>query len=239
MAISVNGNYNYMNSFFNTASSNKSKDSSMSFIADYSAVKNGSYAKLAKKYYASEAGRKSQSDAKSVKASNDAVKAGTNQAVDSAAKLMNASLYEKKEVKAADGTTKTDYDRSKILDHVKSFVEGYNNAVKEAGESVNNKVLQSGTRLVSQTKVYAGALARIGVNLQSDNTFEIDEDKFNDAHMTDIKSLFTGSTSFGKSAQERLYQMYTAADKNTAQAVTYNASAKYDVSVGSMFDSLF
>ena len=242
MAMNISGNtYNYMNNFFSGLNGNKSSESKSGgmsgLVGDFAAVKNGSYAKLAQKYYASGAGKKTT--AESVAASNKSVKNDSNAAVDSVSKLMNRNLYEKKSVTDEDGRESLQYDTSKILEGVKDFVKNYNSAVKDAGESANNNVLKSASRMVSQTKVYAGALSRVGINLKSDNTFEIDETKFNNADMTDVRSLFTGSTSFGKSTQERLYQMYTAADQGTAQNAVYNQNAQYSISTGSMFDGLF
>ena len=242
MAMNISGNtYNYMNNFFSGLNGNKNSEAKnggmSSLVGDFSAVKNGSYAKLAKKYYTTDAAKKTTKE--SVAASNKSVKTDSNAAVSSAAKLMNNSLYEKKAVKGEDGKETMQYDTAKILEGVKDFVKNYNSAVKDAGESYNNNVLNSASRMVSQTKVYAGALSKVGINLKSDNTLELDETKFNAADMTDVRSLFTGSVSFGKSTQERLYQMYTAADKGTAQNAVYNQNAQYNISTGSMFDSLF
>ncbi len=242
MAMNISGNtYNYMNNFFSGLNKNKSSEATnggmASLVGDFSAIRNGSYAKLAKKYYTSDAAKKVQSG--SASASNKSVKEDSNAAVNSASKLMNKSLYEKKAVKGEDGKETMEYDTTKILEGVKDFVKNYNSAVKDAGESSNNNVLNSASRMVSQTKVYAGALSKVGINLKSDNTLELDETKFSAADMTDVRSLFTGSVSFGKSTQERLYQMYTAADQGTAQNAVYNQNAQYNISTGSMFDSLF
>ncbi len=242
MAMNISGNtYNYMNNFFQGLNGNKSNETKnggmSSLVGDFAAVKNGSYAKLAKKYYASDAAKKVT--AGSAATTNKSVKEDSNAAVSSATKLMNKSLYDKKAVVGEDGKETMAYDTAKILEGVKDFVKNYNSAVKDAGNSDNNNVLKSASRMVSQTKVYAGSLARVGINLKSDNTLELDENRFSAADMTDVRSLFTGSVSFGKSTQEKLYQMYTAADKGTAQEAVYNSNAQYNISTGSMFDSLF
>ena len=242
MALNINGStYNYMNSFFSGKSSSSSKsanDSVYSSIGDLGVIKSGAYKKLAQKYYANSSNTKAAKET-----SAKEIKNNSNAAVASASKLLDKNLYEAKTVKTTDedGNTKetTDIDRSKILDSLKDFVKSYNATVKEAGESDNNNVLKSASRMVSQTKVYAGNLNRAGITIGSDNTLSLDEDKFNNANASDIKSLFTGSVSFGKSTQEKLYQIYSAANSNTAQSAVYNANAQYSVSTGSMFDSIF
>ena len=59
---------------------------------------------------------------------------------------MTASLWEKKKIKKKDEKTGEeiaveDYDWDKITKAVKSFVEDYNDVVKEAGESNTKDVL--------------------------------------------------------------------------------------------------
>ncbi len=242
MALNISGNtYNYMQNFFqglnSQAGSGKSASAGgglSSLVGDFSAVKNGSYAKLAQKYYKNNA-KAAQSKSQSA----DAIKQDANSAVAGASRLLNQKLYEAKKIKAEDGTETEGYDRETILSNLKDFISGYNSTVKAAGESTNNSVLKSASRMVTQTRVYAGALNRAGITLKSDNTLELDETRFRDAHMSDIKSLFSGSVSFGKHAQERLYQIYSAADTNQTQAAVYNANAQYNISTGNMFDSLF
>ena len=243
MALNINGStYNYMNNFFNGKSStNSSKnvnDGIYSSIGDLGVIKSGAYKKLTQKYYTNGANTKA---AKENQAGQ--IKSNSNSAVASASKLLDKNLYEAKTVKTTDenGNTKetTDIDRSKILDNLKDFVKSYNATVKDAGESDNTNVLKSASRMVSQTRVYTGNLNRAGITIGSDNTLTLDEEKFKNANASDIKSLFTGSVSFGKNTQEKLYQIYSAANSNTAQSAVYNANAQYSVSTGSMFDSIF
>ena len=230
MALNIGGStYNYMNSFFNGRSqSNGSKnvnDSIYSSIGDLGVVKSGAYKKLAQKYYANGANTKAAKE----NASKE-IKSNSNAAVASASKLLDKNLYESKSIKSVDESGKetetTDIDRSRILDSLKDFVKNYNATVKDAGESDNTNVLKSASRMVSQTRIYTGNLNRAGITIGSDNTLSLDEDKFKNANASDIKSLFTGSVSFGKNTQEKLYQIYSAADTNTAQSAVYNANAQ-------------
>lgn len=231
----VSNTYDYMNSFFGTSPSNSS--GSTNFLGDYYAVQNGSYYKLAKQFYskAAEDTKNSEVDEKSI----ELVKSGAEEAINSLNKLMDDSLFKKVETTDEDGNKTYDYDKDKVLDKLKSFVDDYNSMVKDAGEMEGDNSLKAGVRLVDQMKVYKSALSQIGVSIESDNTLKIDEEAFKAADMTDVKSLFTGNVSMAKNIQTKLLQVYSATntDLNSTDGL-YSASAIKNVSIGSMFDSL-
>lgn len=232
----VSNTYDYMNSFFGTSSTSSSSSSSTSFLSDYYAVQNGSYYKLAKNYYSKVAASSSDSaDEKSL----ELVKAGAEDAVNSLSKLMDESLFKKVETTDEDGNKTYDYDKEKILDKLKSFVEDYNSLIEDAGEMEGDNSLKAGVRLVEQMKVYESALSRIGISIESDNTLKIDEDAFKEADMTEAKSLFTGNVSMAKNIQTKLLQVYSATntDLNSIDGL-YSSSAVKNVTIGNMFDSL-
>lgn len=233
----VTNTTDYMNSFFGNSTMNGTTGST-NFLGDYYSVQNGSYYKLAKKFYAkaAEEGEKSaQADKKSV----ELVKSGAQEAIDSLNKLMDDSLFKKVETTDEDGKKSYGYDKDKVLDKLKSFVEDYNAMVKDAGEMDGDNSLKAGVRLVDQMKVYKSALMRIGVNVESDNTLKVDEEAFKEADMTDVKSLFTGNVSMAKNIQTKLLQVYSAAntDINSIDGL-YSSQAIKNVSIGSMFDNL-
>ncbi len=233
----VSNTYDYMNSFFGTSSTSSSSSSSTNFLGDYYAVQNGSYYKLAKQYYAKAATESSSSsvDEKSI----ELVKAGAEDAVNSLSKLMDESLFKKVETTDEDGNKTYDYDKEKILDKLKTFVEDYNSLVEDAGEMEGDNSLKAGVRLVEQMKVYKSALSRIGISIESDNTLKIDEDAFKEADMTEAKSLFTGNVSMAKNIQTKLLQVYSATntDLNSTDGL-YSSTAIKNVTIGNMFDSL-
>lgn len=233
----VSNTYDYMNSFFGNNSTNSSSGST-NFLGDYYAIQNGSYYKLAKNYYA-KAAKEDESSAKASKQSVELVKSGTQETMDSLSKLMDDSLYKQVETKDQDGNKVTGYDKDKILDKLKEFVENYNSMVKDAGEMDGDNSLRAGVRLVDQMKVYKSALSKIGVSIEGDNTLKIDEEAFKEANMTDVKSLFTGSVSMAKNIQTKLMQVYSAAntDLNSIDGL-YSSQAVKSLSTGSMFDSL-
>ena len=114
-------------------------------LSDYAAIKNGSYRKLMKAYYAKQ-------DAEKLSGKGDTsqkltlMKTSADSLKKSADALNDSSLWEKKKIKKKDEKTGEeieveDYDWDKITKAVKSFVEDYNDVVKEAGES-NTKIKQ-------------------------------------------------------------------------------------------------
>lgn len=233
----VSNTYDYMNSFFGTTSTNASSGSS-NFLGDYYAVQNGSYYKLAKNYYAKAA--KEEAEGNSVdKKSIELVKSGTQDTINSLNRLMDEGLFKKVSTTDENGNKSYGYDKEKILDKLKDFVDDYNSMVKDAGEMDGDNSLKAGVRLVDQMKVYKSALSKIGVSIESDNTLKIDEDAFKDANMTDVKSLFTGNVSMAKNIQTKLLQVYSAtnSDLNSTDGL-YSSQAIKNVSLGSMFDSL-
>ena len=67
-----------------------------------------------------------------------------------------------------------------------------------------------------------------------------DEETFNKADMADVKNLFTGSVSFGKNVQTKMYQIYAPAnDSLKAMDSLYSSNGTKSLSTGNMFDTLF
>jgi flagellar capping protein FliD len=149
---------------------------------------------------------------------------------DSVDALNKSSLWQKKETTDKDGNKTTGYDTDAIYKAVKSYVDNYNTMISSTGNSSDNTVLRSATTAVSTTKANKSLLADIGISIGSDNKLTIDEDDFKAANMTTVKSLFTGSGSYGKSIQSNSSMMYGAAVAQLAKASgtsTYSSSGSY------------
>lgn len=233
----VSNTYDYMNSFFGNSNSSGATGST-NLLGDYYSVQNGSYYKLAKKFYA-KAAQEEEKSAQAKEKSVELVKTGVEDVMNSLNKLMDDSLFKKVESRDESGNKTYEYDKDKILDKLKGFVEDYNSMIKDAGELEGDNSLRAGVRLVDQMKVYKSALSKIGVSIESDNTLKIDEEAFKEADMTDVKSLFTGNVSMAKNIQTKLVQMYSAAntDLKTIDGL-YSSQAVKNITTGNMFDSL-
>lgn len=231
--------YSYMNSFFGNLNSGSSAKTEMtgSILSDYSAVRNGSYKKLAKKLYSSNTD--SGSDVTSVQSAGRLTKAGASNVVKSLGDLMDSRLYEQVEKTDSEGNSTRQYDYDKILDKVKNFVKDYNDTISGAGNLTGKNALRASVRMVGQMNVYQGALARVGISVGSDNKLSLDEDKFKKSEMSDIKSLFTGNVSFAKNIQDKSMQVYRAVTTGRTGNDLYTSSARRNTSTGDLFDTIF
>ena len=180
---------------------NFSTDSGSSFnISDYAMIKNGTYTKLMKAYYAQEKAQKaSDSEDSAPKLTLMAGNAGAM--AKSAQALTQDSLWEKKTFTEKDEETgqeiqKEDYDWNAITKAVKDFVENYNNTIEGAGESNTKGVLRNAVWMTKTTSVNEGMLLKIGITITKGNKLELDEEKLKSADISDLKTMFTGHSSY-------------------------------------------
>lgn len=227
---------NYMNSFFGGLNST---DNTSNFLADWYSVKNGSYYKVAKKYYSEDNSASGKNTSVSDEKQLNLVKDSAEASVNAINKLMDDSLYAKVKKTDDEGNVTYDYDRDAILSNVKGFVEKYNSLIENAGELNDKTALKSSVRLINQTDVYGAALGRVGINIKENNTLELDEKAFKEADMSEVKSLFTGRVSFATNMQTKFLQIYSNASGNSENSnYFYNSSGNYKKSIANMFDSV-
>ena len=242
MGYKIDLNYSFITNYLNTQSSNKSTASSgANFLGDYYAIKNGSYYKLAKKFYSSEAaGKTGSTTAVSEQKNTKVAQSSANSAANDINELMKDSLYEKIEKKDSDGNITKDYNRTAIMDKLNKFVNDYNSVVENTGELSDTTVLNNAVNMVNQTKVYSSSLNRVGIEIENDNKLSIDEKKFNEADLSELKNLFGKGTSFGSNVRLKMLQIENAAKSAlNSQGSLYSSQAITNASTGSMFDSLF
>lgn len=190
---------NYSNVFLEGLS--VSSDNSSAFnLSDYAMIKNGTYGKLMKAYYAKEKAEQAFSGGDSKpKLSLMAGNAGSM--AKSAQALMQDSLWEKKTIKEKDEKTgeeteKEDYDWKAITKALKSFIDDYNATVEGAGESNNKNVLRNAAWMTKTTSMSERLLNKVGISVGSGNKLELDEDKLKEADISTLKTLFTGHNSY-------------------------------------------
>ena len=237
MAIGLSG-------FFGNSNTNQSQsiwssgsDSGSTILSDYASIKNGTYKKLAKKYYASE-GAKSEADAKAEEKKLTLTKNGSESLSSSVKALMSKSLFEKKKISSKDEKTgetseKEDYDWEAITKAVKSFVDDYNSVITDAADTNHNGVLRNTLHMTSATKANSKLLSEVGITIGKDNKLTVDEDKLKEADINKLKTLFNGSGSFA----DRISTMSDAITKAISNsATTYNNSGS---SLPSAFSSMF
>ena len=149
-------------------------------LSDYAAIKNGSYGKLLKAYYAKQDAEKASSGGDTVQKST-LMKSAADVLKKSADALNNDELWEKKKIKKKDEKTGEeieveDYDWEAITKAVKSFVEDYNDVVEQAGDSNSKDVLRNAVWMTGITESNENMLSKIGITVGKGNKLELDEE---------------------------------------------------------------
>lgn len=196
-----------------------------SLLGDYAAIKNGSYGKMMKSYYAKLEKQKAEESGETDQKTAGKIK-------DSASASAAASLY-----KSASALGSLNYDdRSeenidKITDSVSAFVKDYNSLMKSADKSENTTVQKQAESLYNSYYTNYKLFARVGITMNSDRTLSLDEDSMKKAladtehgNGATVKTLFGGIGSFADKAVNKASQIYRAA--GDGEAVT-SSKAKY------------
>ena len=156
----------------------------------------------------------------------------------SADALNDSSLWEKKKIKKKDEKTGEeieveDYDWDKITKAVKSFVEDYNDVVKEAGESNTKDVLRKASWMTGMTDKNSNMLAKIGIIIGKGNKLELDEDALKQADISSLKTVFTGYNSFVSKISQKATGISNAANRASATYTNNGTYSKTDSSLTS------
>ena len=222
MSISINlkADTSYLFSSFSNSNSNSGSgvDSLSSILSDYSSIKNGSYGKLLKAYYGTNTSSSVSSIVDDKTASED--DAATISKLKSSASELKA---------ASDELMKTEEDPEKMYKAVSDFTDKYNNMVKTAVDSNNQRILTTAANMTTSTVSNRNLLEKIGVKINDDNTLSVDEEKFKAADMSTVKTLFGthGSYAYGISTKASFIEMYAKSDAQKTSGL-YGQNASYD-----------
>lgn len=192
-------------------------------LGDYAAIKNGSYKKLLKAYYAKQDAEKSAISNESmknlslVKSSADALKKSANA-------LNNEALWEKKE----------DYDWDAITKAVKSFVDDYNSVVKLAGNSDSKDVLRNAVWMTGMTEANDNLLSKAGITVGKGNQMELNEDVLKKVDIRTLKTLFTGHNSLADKIATKANSISNAAARTSG---TYKSNGTYSNALAELASS--
>ena len=223
--ISSGNDFSYL---FGSSSSNKS-NSLYDSLGDYASLKNGSARRLYKAYYAKEEGNTKEaknSISTTEKNAYTTVKSSAEDLSSAVDKLSSSSLYAKGNFQktAKDGTkSDSEYDYDSIYNAVKDFADSYNALIKN-GSSENLSSMNDVTvRMMKNTKANSNLLNYVGISVGKDGSLSIDRDKFNQADISSIKSLFSGAGSFADSTASRASIMKNSAANKLSTSKVYNA----------------
>ncbi len=239
MSINIQAKADYSYLFSSMSTSKNSGAAGSSFLIDYAMIKNGSYGKLMKAYYAetgssaqvkqmaSKTNATSQDDTETIAK----VKSATDSLKESADKLL---AKDSKSVFAQE-------DMEKVYTAVDEFVKDYN-SVLDTMDSVNStSILGKARSMVQNTAINEKMLGKVGITINEDNSLSVDKDTFMKADTTTVKNLFNGTGSFAYRVSASSSMMNYTAEKEAEKAATYTFSGTYGntYSSGSIFDSLF
>ena len=208
-------------SFFSIFNNNSSSNNIFSgfSITDYNSIRSGSYRKLMNSYYGQTNSKSNQAVSKIVNNADSMKLTSTKNAAD---KLSDAakSLY----TNGADSAFKDEKNENAVTDAVKAFVKEYNNTIDAVDATDSSKVLKAGVNLAKQTNAYSTSLAKVGITVNYDNTLSVDEDLLKKAASSDLKSLFSGVSSFAYQTAVKADQIGLAAKQQSSGTSLYGSN---------------
>ena len=246
--INVNARQDYSYLFQSMTTNSGNSLGNLNFLSDYASIKNGSYGKLMKAYYAKDTADKTTSTGKDTETKKNSISTAADSMKESADSLLakeSKSVFNQKSVKSTDETGKTtvsqEYDTDAIYKAVSGFVTDYNNLLSKTSAASSRTLQGKADTLASVTSANAKLLSRVGITVNSDNSLSIDEKTFKKSDMGTVKNLFgtTGAYGYKVSAQASMID-YTA-NKESAKANTYTANGTYSnaYSAGNILNSFF
>lgn len=252
--INVNARQDYSYLFQSMTTSRGNSLGNLNFLSDYASIKNGSYGKLMKAYYAKDAADKAASTGKDTETKKKSISTAADSAktlseIEKAADTMkesadsllvkgSKSVFRKKNEKA---TVSEEYDTDAIYKAVSGFVTDYNDLLSKTSAASSKNLQSKADTLAAVTSANAKLLSRVGITVNSDSSLSLDEEVFKKSDMGMVKNLFgtTGAYGYKVSAQASMID-YTAAKEST-RSNTYTANGTYSnvYSAGNILNSFF
>ncbi|MBQ3558505.1 MAG: flagellar filament capping protein FliD [Agathobacter sp.] len=224
----INGfDSNSINSLFSSMGTSASSSYSNGVMGinlnDYASIKNGSYGKLMKSYYAldeeeSTKDKKSKNDTDDTDATIRSIKTASDDLKDSA-----AALYSSKGLFAQDANG--EYDMDAIYEKVNAFIEDYNAMIGSVGSAETESIAKAGGNIVNATSNNIDMLSKLGISVSgADFTLSIDKEKFMKSNISDIKSMFSGVGSFAYQVGAKASRIYTMVEDKVSSGSAYKSS---------------
>ena len=168
----------------------------------------------------------------------DSDKETSKTAKDAASATAASTLYRSIEKLGAASVSNSDKDSA--YDLFSALVKDYNDLIKKTKDSENSNVIKQADYLKSLVSSNKSAFSRMGVTVNSDKTLAIDEDKFKESDMGNVKNLFTGAYSFAEKMTDRVNQIYRYATQGKSLSTqTYTSQGSYSAAnAGSTVDTV-
>lgn len=195
--------------------------------SDYATIRSGSYYKLMKAYYSTDASEEVSSiaaDKTTTSTSKDDTK--TIARIESAADDLKASADA-----LLENGTKSLFKEEAVTDElyktVNKFVEDYNSVVDVAAESNTSNISGAAERMMNMTGYNEKMLEKVGITVDADNHLKIDEKTFKAADIDTVKGLFNerGGYGYQVSAQASMINYY--AENEASKSNTYTSAGTY------------
>ena len=202
-------------------------------FADYNQIRNGSYGKLLKSYYAQQSPVKSASKADTTKTDKTSRAESSSKTYKKSTEL-NASTATTKMKSAADELKTTaeslknseiwkkngKLDTDALAKSVKEFASDYNDVIAQS-EKVSTKNITNQTQFMKNTSnTMAKALEKVGVTFDKEGKMSVDETTLKKAEEKDLRAAFYGSYSYSSQISSNAAAISSAAARNSS---TYGA----------------
>lgn len=231
MGIGLNGLNSGMSDLYSSllGGGGSGSDASSTLLTDYASIKNGSYGKMMKAYYAKtseEEGTSSKNGSKA-KETDGASASSARKFYETATKMSSLDFSEE--------------NIDDLYDQVSAFIKDYNSMIKNASNSKIDAVKAQADYMNDLTYSNYKLLAKLGITMNSDRTLSIDEDTFKKVdsktgatNIPTLKNLFQGIGSYADKLTDRASKIYRASGES--ESIT-SARAKYAGSTGSVSSS--
>lgn len=228
-------------SLFSSIGSAAGSAASSNWLGDYAMIKNGSYGRLMKAYYAeakagstATSGRNSSSsnvldklleEKRNPKVSKEAQEANANLTTGlsslktSVSALQNSKTYTDTE----NGKSAAD----KVSSALKAFVSDYNDVVTAAKNSTLTNKTAYVANMMNSTAANADALAELGIKIRANGTLQYNDVKLKAEDVSKAQELFSSQNilSYGSSVASRLQFAGAASGTDAADSVDSSNTA--------------
>ncbi len=212
-------------------------------LSDYYSIRNGSYQKALRSYYNSDEAPKvvhpdktSKKDTyKQMAQELKELKESATDLYDASNKLLakdNKSLFKKTSSTDAEGKVTYDYDKDKIYQGVKAFVEDYNRLLAKGADSSDKSVTRSVEGMKSATNMNERMLNQLGITADKSGKLSVDEATFKNGDMTLAKSLFQSQGGYA-------YQIASKASSIQISAMSQASGGSYTSTGALSMNDLF
>lgn len=148
-----------------------------------------------------------------------------------------SALY--KSIEKLGSMTISDDNKDDIFNAFSALIKDYNTLLDDTADSKNSNVIKHADYLKTLVSGNKSAFSRMGVTVNSDKTLSIDEEKFKESDMSNVKNLFTGAYSFSEKMTDRINQIYRYATQgDSLMKQTYTSQGGYNAAnTGSVLDT--